>query len=212
MFVTTLQNVNANVMLLTSFMCIVFLAPRDCGAPLPLRAARFFPNGVEKMSSNVSSKVSDVLAQVSAENAELRTSIAALIAATAQTNETVAALAQASLVKTRAPRTAKIAVQMSPADADAAMCGFVKKGPRRDFFLAVRELPNGVYPLADFAGVSLADAQVVYRRLSGLRTGGRVTESFFERLGFSLAIDNEVRGKADIHVIRAEKAAEENAA
>jgi hypothetical protein len=156
-------------------------------------------------------KTAEALAQVSAENAELRASVIALVSAMPQAiADAVKAAIPAPTV--RAPRTARVAVQMSPADADAAMCGFTKKGPRREFFLAIRGLADGVYPLADFPGVSLADAQVVYRRLSGLRTGGRVTESFFERLGFSLAIDNETRGKADIIVTRPkaeEKAADE---
>ena len=155
-------------------------------------------------------KTADAIAQVSAENAELRASVIALVSAMpAAIADAVKAAIPAPT--TRAPRTARVAVQMSPADADAAMCGFVKKGPRRDFFLALRGLADGVYPLSDFAGVSLADAQVVYRRLSGNRTGGRVTESFFERLGFTLAIDNETRGKADVIVTRKadEKAADE---
>lgn len=151
--------------------------------------------------------VKEAISALSAENAELRASVSALIAATAQTNASVATLAEAALVRNTRTRTVRNAPsQMSPADADAAMCGFLKKGPRREFFLAIRELPDGVYPLADFPGVPLADAQVVFRRLSGLRSGGRITESFFERLGFSLALDNETRGKTDVHIIRAKSA------
>jgi hypothetical protein len=161
-------------------------------------------------SANKSAQ-SAAIENLSAENAELRASVIALVQAmpSAIADAVKAAIPAPTA---RAPRTTRVAVQMSPADADAAMCGFNKKGPRRDFFLAIRGLADGVYPLADFAGVSLADAQVVYRRLSGLRTGGRVTESFFDRLGFSLAIDNETRGKADVIVTRPkaeEKAADE---
>jgi len=154
------------------------------------------------MSNEKPAKVADVLAQVSADNAEVRASVLALVQAMPQA--IADAVKQALPVPTvRAPRTARVAVQMSPADADAAMCGFNKKGPRRDFFLAVRELPSGTYSLAEtFPGVSLAEAGVVYRRLSGQRTGGRVTESFFERLGFEIAIVNEVRGKAEIGITR----------
>jgi len=160
---------------------------------------------------NLPKNIETAIAESKASNVETQTALLALVSAMPQA---IADAVKAAMPAptTRAPRTARVAVQMSPADADAAMCGFNKKGPRRDFFLALRNLADGVYPLADFGGVSLADAQVVYRRLSGLRTGGRVTESFFDRLGFSLAIDNETRGKADIIVTRPkaeEKAADE---
>ena len=159
---------------------------------------------------NLPKNIETAIAESKASNVETQTALLALVSAMPQA---IADAVKAAMPAptTRAPRTARVAVQMSPADADAAMCGFVKKGPRRDFFLALRGLADGVYPLSDFAGVSLADAQVVYRRLSGNRTGGRVTESFFDRLGFSLAIDNETRGKADVIVTRKadEKAADE---
>jgi hypothetical protein len=163
-----------------------------------------------KTMPNLPKNIETAIAENNAKNAETSAALLALVQAMpAAIADAVKAAIPAPT--TRAPRTARVAMQMSPADADAAMCGFVKKGPRRDFFLALRGLADGVYPLSDFAGVSLADAQVVYRRLSGNRTGGRVTESFFDRLGFSLAIDNETRGKADVIVTRKadEKAADE---